>query len=238
MEQTTGQRTLADGAHTTGSGTLSEDGHIVGITAKLGDVSLDPLQRLDLIQDTVVAGHTVRTLSRELAIRHETEDAQTIIDGDEHHILRSPLLAVELRLSAPALTIAATVNPQSHRQFLVRLTSCLRVDIQIETVLAVGSLVAITPLRCIAARIVNSLIAGMAEFRTILHTVPSLHGLRLLPAQVADGRCGIGDAFVSKHTWALGFNAYNLTTLNGEYRTLGTLLILRAAHQQCHEWQQ
>ena len=118
------------------------------------------------------------------------------------------------------------MNPQSHRQFLVRLTSCLRVDIQIETVLAVGSLVAITPLRCITARIVNSLIAGMAELGTILHAVPSLNGLRLLPAQVANRRCGIGDAFVSKHTWALGFDAYNLATLNGKNRTLGALLIL------------
>ena len=238
MEQTTGQGTLADSAHTTGSGTLSEDGHIVRIAAKLGDVGLDPLQRLDLIQDTVVAGHAVRTLSREFAIRHETEDSQTVVDGDKHHILRSPLFAVELGLSTPALTIAATVNPQGHRQFLVYLTSCLRIDIQIETVLAVGSLVAVAPLRSITARIVNSLIAGMAEFGTILHAFPRHHGLRLLPTQVADGRCGIGDAFVSKHTRNLGFDADNLTTLNGEYRTLGTLLILRAAHQQCHEWQQ
>ena len=238
MEQTTSQRTLADGADTSGSGTLPEDGHIVGITAKLGDVGLDPLQRLDLIQDTVVAGHTVRTLSGELAVRHEAEDAQTVVDGDEHHILRSPLLTVELRLSPPAFTIAATVNPQGHRQFLVCLTSCLRIDIQIETVLAVGSLVAVAPLSSITARIVNSLIAGMTELGTILHAFPRHHGLRLLPAQVADGRCSIGDAFVSKHTRNLGFDADNLTTLNGEHRTLGTLLILRAAHQQCHEWQQ
>ena len=49
--QRTSQGRLADGAHTTGSGALAEDGDIVGIATKPGDVLLDPLQRLDLVED-------------------------------------------------------------------------------------------------------------------------------------------------------------------------------------------
>jgi hypothetical protein len=128
--------------------------------------------------------------------------------------------------------------PQGHRQFLVYLTRRLRVDIQIEAVLAIGSLVAIAPLRSIETRVVNSLIARMPETVTDTDTVPSHYGLGFLPPQVADRRGSIGNAFIHEHTRILGSDANNLTSLNGEHRALGTLLVGSTAHQQCHEWQQ
>jgi len=87
----------------------------------------------------------VRTLGRELCVGHEAEDAQTIVNGDEYHILGGPLLAVELGLRAPALAIAATVYPQGYGQFLACIAGCLGPYVQIKTVFTVRCLVAIAP---------------------------------------------------------------------------------------------
>ena len=62
VEQTTGQRALAERAHTAATSTLSEDGHIIGIATKLRDVLLNPLQGLNLVEDAVVARYMMRTL--------------------------------------------------------------------------------------------------------------------------------------------------------------------------------
>lgn len=44
---------------------------------------------------------------------HETEDSETVVDGDEDYILICPLLAVELDLIAPASCICAAVDPHT-----------------------------------------------------------------------------------------------------------------------------
>ena len=46
----------------------------------------------------VVARHMMRTLCREFRMRHKAKDAQTVVDGHQYDILRSPFLTVELRL--------------------------------------------------------------------------------------------------------------------------------------------
>ena len=97
VEQATSQRTLAEGTDATCTSTLSEDGHVVGVATKLGDVLLHPFQRLYLVKDAIVTTDVVGTLCRQLRIGHKAKDAQTIVDGDEDDILRGPLLSVELR---------------------------------------------------------------------------------------------------------------------------------------------
>ena len=52
----------------------------------------------------------------------ESKHSETIVYAYKHHILRSPLLTIELWFRTEALTITATVNPQSNRQFLFYLT--------------------------------------------------------------------------------------------------------------------
>ena len=97
VEQATSQRTLAERAHAATTGTLSEDGDVVGVATELRNILLNPLQGLNLVEDAVVAADVVRTLSRKGWVNEEAEDAQTVVDGDEHHVLGAPLLAVELR---------------------------------------------------------------------------------------------------------------------------------------------
>jgi hypothetical protein len=130
------------------------------------------------------------------------------------------------------------MDPQSHRQFLIHLSGSLGIDIQIETVLTIGSLVAIAPLCGIAARIVDGLITGMSELGTISHTFPGHHGLRLFPTEISDRSGSVGDTLIDKYTGILGRYALDLATFDGENGTLATRLIRLAAHQKCHEWQQ
>ena len=88
----------------------------------------------------------------------ESEYAETVVDAYEDDILVRPLLSVELRLGAPALAVSAAVDPESHGKLLVDLSGSFGPHIQIETVLAVGSLVAIAPFGSIASGIVHGLI--------------------------------------------------------------------------------
>ena len=114
MEQSTGQWTLTQRAHAAASGTLAEDGHVVRVTAKLLDILLNPFQRLNLVENAVVARYVVGTLCREQGVYQESEHAQTVVDRDQHHILGAPLLSVELRFRTESLAISATMNPQRH----------------------------------------------------------------------------------------------------------------------------
>jgi hypothetical protein len=129
------------------------------------------------------------------------------------------------------------MNPQSYRQLLVSLTSGLGKDVQIETVLAIGSLVSVAPLRSIEARIVDGLIAWMTEFVAETDTLPRLDWLWFFPAQIANRCCCIGNATVfiirrgsTVTLWSDAGNTGNLTSLDSKDRTLATLFTGRATH--------
>jgi hypothetical protein len=155
----------------------------------------------------------------------ETEDAQTVVDRDEHHVLGTPLLTVKLGLRTEALTIATTVNPQSHRQFLIHLSRSLGPYIQIQTVLAEGSLLTIAPLGVITTGILDSLITGTTEGVAFLHTLPGHYGLRSLPTVLTDGRSSIGDATIHKHIrMVVSQDALYLTTFDCQH---GVVLRIR-----------
>ncbi len=145
----------------------------------------------------------------------ESEHTQTVVDGDEHHVLGTPLLTVELRLGAEALTEAATMDPQGYGEFLIHLARGLGPYVQIETVLTEGSLLAITPLSVVATSVLDGLIAGTAEGVADLNTLPGHDGLRLTPTVLLDGRCGVGDTTIDKHIgMVVGQDTLYLTTLN------------------------
>ena len=194
---------------------MTEDGHIVGVATKLGDILLDPLQGLDLVEDTIVARHLMRALGREGGVNEEAEHTKTVVDGDEHHILGTPLLTVELWLRAEALAIATAMNPQRHRQFLAHLTRCLRPHIQIEAVLAESGLFPIAPLRVVATSILDGLEARTAKRVANLHALPRHDGLRLFPTILLDGRCGVRNAPINIHVrMVVSHDPLHLTTLD------------------------
>ena len=135
MEQTTSQRRFAERTHAAATCTLTEDGHVVGVATELCDVLLDPLQGFNLVEDTIVARHLVRTLGSQIWMAEETEDAQTVVDGNEHNVLCAPLLSVELWLRTKALAITTTMNPKGNRQFLAGIARSLCPYVQVQAVL-------------------------------------------------------------------------------------------------------
>ena len=48
---------------------------------------LDPLQSLDLIQQSIIAGYAKRRLFAQLGMRQPAEDTQPIVDGDDDDAL-------------------------------------------------------------------------------------------------------------------------------------------------------
>jgi hypothetical protein len=157
----------------------------------------------------------VRTLCRKGWVYEEAEDAQTVVDGDEHHILGAPLLTVKLWLRAEAFTIATAMNPQGDRQLLTYLARGFGPHVQIETVLAEGCFLAITPFSIVTTSILDGLIAGATKGVANLYALPRLNGLWFLPAVLLDGRCSIGDATIDKYIrMVIGQYTLYLTTLN------------------------
>jgi hypothetical protein len=67
------------------TGTLSIDGDPVRVAAKLVDVSLDPFQGLNLIQETNIVIRNSPT--GEVSVGEESESGQTIVDGDNDNFL-------------------------------------------------------------------------------------------------------------------------------------------------------
>ena len=151
-------------------------------------------------------------------MREEAERTHAVVERDEHHVLGSPVLAVELGLGAPALAQAAAEDPHGHGQFLVGLSGRLRPYVQIEAVLAVGRLIAIAPLGGVAAGIVHGLIRRMAELVADAHAFPGDDGLRGAPAVLADGRCRVRDAAEDGHAGSVGqLDALDLSALDGQH---------------------
>ncbi len=68
---------MADGGR---PGRLAKDGDLVGVSAKLVDVRLDPPERLHHVKHAHVAGGLVRVQAG------EAEGAQAVVDGHHHHI--------------------------------------------------------------------------------------------------------------------------------------------------------
>ena len=234
MEETAGERGLADGLDTASASALAEDHDVVRVAAELGDILLDPLQGLDLVEDTVVAGHTVRAFGGELRVGQEAEHTEAVVDGHEDDVLLAPGLGIELRLGTPAFAVTATMDPEGHGELLVGLAGGLGPDVQVEAVLAVGSLVAITPLGEVTTGILDGLIARMTEFVAEFHSLPGNDRLGLLPTVLTDRRSGIGNAPVHEHTGNLRGNTFHLTSLDGEDRRVNSL----AAPEQGEHGQQ
>ena len=78
------------------------DGHIRGIAPESADVLLDPSQRLNLIEQAVIAGYPKRRLRAKFRMREISEDSKTIVDGDDDDALRGqPCTVIDLSLLDP-----------------------------------------------------------------------------------------------------------------------------------------
>ena len=154
----------------------------------------------------------------QVGMGHKTEDAETVVDGHEHDTVGGEFLAVELRLGAPAFTVAAAVDPVSDGEFRIRIAGCGRPDVQVQAVFTALGLLAISPLGEITAGIVDGLVAGMAEAVGDEDAVPRHDGLRFLPPEIADGRSGIRNAPVHGHAGDVRGDALDLAAFDGQDR--------------------
>ena len=201
-----------------------EQHHVVRVAAELGDVGLHPLQGLDLVQGAPVAGGMLRILGRDLRMGEEAERAHAVVERDQDHVLGRELLAVELRLGAPAFAEAAAEDPHAHRQLLVRLAGRLGPYVQIQAVLAVRGLGAVSPLGGVAAGVVRGLERRMAEGVARADAFPRHDRLRLLPAELAEWRGGVRNAAVDGDAGKVGRDALDLAALDGEDGAVDGLL--------------
>ena len=177
-------------AHATGG--LAEDGDIAGITAEMRDVVAHPGQRLDLIEQPLIAGGRDATV-RHRGQRREAQDSQPIVDGDHHHIaVASEGSALVDTLGARADGEAAAVDPHHYRSFA---GTPGRPDIEGQAVLGLGTGFGAHDV------VQRALVLGrpVAELPRIPNPGPGQRVRRRQPASLADRRRGIGNALEYQH---------------------------------------
>ncbi len=166
-------------------GGLPCDGDVGRIAAKGRDVAPDPAQRLDLVEQTVVAGDAVGRFPAQLRMRQPAQDSQAVVDGDHHHASpRQPGAVVDAQ-PARADVERAAVDPDEHRS-MMRILRCP--DVQREAVLAHRADVIGVEVVCRD----GGLVAGRAERHGLAHALPAVRRPRRLPSGLADRRLGVG----------------------------------------------
>ena len=202
---TLGNQTLvvAHGNHVAHLGTtaaLSHDGHIAWVTAKVGDIVVNPLQCSVDVQHTYISGILeLRVYSREIGIADRT---QTVVDAYEDDVaLASQILAiVAILFDAVTVGIASTMQPNQYRTLL--LVGVWSPDIQSQAVLAHPIVV---PMVCkgtivIVVLVVRNLRSAVAIEDCRQHTFPRLWRLWRHETVLTTSRCAIRDTQVSINT--------------------------------------
>ncbi len=95
---------------------FARDGHVGRIAAESADVIANPSQRLNLIQQAIVAGDAKRRLAAQLGMRQPAEDTEPIVDRDHDNALAGEPCAVVHRLSARSRGKSAAVDPEEDRR--------------------------------------------------------------------------------------------------------------------------
>ena len=149
---------------------------------------LHPLEGGVLIHEAVVARGVMRRFGGELALDEEAEDSEAVVHGDYDDVTLSEELAVLSRLGRAARDIAAAVDPDHHgKAGLLRLRGSPHVQCE-----AVFTGAGIAEYHVI---VYGRLHAARAELGRVADALPFSRGLRWLPAELADGRSGVGDSF-------------------------------------------
>jgi hypothetical protein len=121
------------------------------------------------------------------------------------------------------------MDPEGDRELGIRFAGSGSPDIQVEAVLAVGLLGAVTPLSGVAAGIVDGLEAGVTEDVADLHALPGGDRLGLFPTEVADRGCCIRDSAIDGDTFLGSGDTLDLATFDGEDRAAA---LFRCAPEQ------
>ena len=119
MDEALGSRHRSDDADLGTATGLTHDRHVARITAKVGDVVVDPFQGCDQVEDTDIAGMGV-FLTADLGEIGEAERIQTVVDGADDHVAigGKAFTAVTVLLDGAAVEEAAAMEVDEHRTFL------------------------------------------------------------------------------------------------------------------------
>ena len=208
VEQARGQRRGAQRAHRRRARRLAGERHVVRIAAEGADIVPHPFERLDLVEQTVVARRAVGRFGDQLLVCEVAEHAQAVAHVDDDHALaREPQAAV---IGVPGLSglQRAAVDEDVHRQAADLAGGLPHVDV--ERILAHGRDI------IVFERDLIVVIADDLRQRAVQRRIRRLHGLRreavadqragpghgilrLAPAQLAHGRLGVGDAREDLH---------------------------------------
>ena len=124
------------------------------------------------------------------------------------------------------------MNPQGNRKFGIDITRLLGPYIQIQAILAEGSLITVTPLSIVATSELDVLITGMLKTVAELNALPGLYRLRSLPAVLTNRRSCLRNAAEYEYVlYAIYGNTLYLTALNAQYRTEFLFAALATGHQ-------
>src|SRR6185437_2852407 len=181
---------------------LAENRHIAGIAAETCDVLAHPFQRRDLIEKAVIAGDLVRRFRAQRRMRHEAENADAVIDGDDDNALPRQRIAVIDRDRTRAELERAAIEPHHHRQ--LRAARRGGIDVERQTILTdLGA----------AQLDVRHLHRIVAELDAGARRGPGRGLLRRLPAQRANRRRRVRNTEIRHYLAAAarnrtGFGAY------------------------------
>ena len=190
LEEILGERARLQRRHRRRARGLARYRDVVGIAAELRNVALDPLQRGDLIEKTVVARRAMGRLGRQFGMREEAQRADAVVEIDEDDALFGEVFAAVHRHPAGAEGEAAAVDVDDHRQLCSGLRGPARPHVEVEAILA----------RRLLAEIMIDVMASqhLDAFRGlavgVIDALPWRDRLRLAPAQVADRRRREGHA--------------------------------------------
>src|SRR5437016_330735 len=116
MEESLCERAGHQGAHIRCSGRMAKDHHPVGVPPEVGDVTLYPSERGDLVENRVIARRVMLRLRCQFRMSQEAEDAHPIIKVDEYDALLGEICAVILILRSGSAHVSAAVNEYHYRQ--------------------------------------------------------------------------------------------------------------------------
>src|SRR5437764_14649022 len=105
------------------------------IAAESSNILLNPFQRSQLIQQTIITGGMVGRLSRQFRVGKEAEHAYAVVDADKYNTFSGHGFTIVNRNRAAAADEPAAIDPDEHRSLLAA-GMTWRPNIQIETILA------------------------------------------------------------------------------------------------------
>ena len=218
MHQALGQFGGEQGLYAACPGALTEKGHVGRIATEDLDVAMDPAEGLHLVEKAVIARALTLALGREQGMSQESAHTEAVVDGDEDDVASGEGGAVKLHLIAVAVLIGSAVYPDHHGQLVAPLGLGRLPDIEVEAILAHRGCLTLIELPPVErALLLAALQRGSAPGVASAHTLPRLHRLRGLPAQVAHGRGGIGNPLVHDDVRSIRLHAFYLSAIHREY---------------------